>query len=197
MSVATELISLALERPEQIGPLLAALGGVVLHYRRTGRIPIGRLPFRAVREIARDLGDQYFGVRRPRGVPGVIVTVSVDELEDALRSRHFESTDLYSYEYAAEVLNLRRPADTHPHPESGAEIPMELHVRAFKTNDDRLLLLAHDEASRVEAWGDHMRETVLSWSRGQEQLLSTLDELGISAEAVESERDAEIEVVGN
>lgn len=40
-----------------------------------------------------------------------------------------------------------------------------------------------------------MRETVLSWSRGQEQLLSTLDELAISADAVPSEREAEIEVV--
>jgi len=195
MSVAAELLSFVLEHPEQVGPLLAAVGGIVLHYRTTGRIPIGRLPYRAVRQIARDLGDQYFGVRRPRGVPGVVVDVKLDELEAGLRSRHFESADIYSYEYAGEVLNVRRPSGTRPHPESGAEIPMELHVRAFATNDDRLLLLAHDEASRVEAWGEHMRETLLSWSRGQEDLIQDLDELGIEAEAVASERDAKIEVV--
>jgi hypothetical protein len=128
-------------------------------------------------------------------VPALLVDVEVAALEDTLRAEYFEGTPA-AYDYDGEVLNLRRPAGTQRHPESGREIPMELHVRAFETAERGLLLLAHVEASRYEASGEHLREGMLSWDRGRGALASLLHhETDWDAEKVASERDAGVEVV--
>jgi hypothetical protein len=190
------IIQYAVEHPEQVAGAATAVGASAFHYTRTGSLPLGRLPWRTVRDIVGELGDQYFGRSRPAGVPAILVDADIEAVETALRDVHFEGADLISYEYAGEVLNLRRPAGTKRHPDTGREIPMELHVRAFQTQSRGHLLLAHYEASRYEAQGIHLRETMLSWETGQGMLASTLhNETGLDHEKVASERDAGVEVV--
>lgn len=198
MSYHTDLLAFLVERPELLATLLtatASLAGSLVHYRLTGRLPIGRLPYRALQDVWGELADQYFGTTRPKGVPGVIVDADVPELEADLRAACFESADDYAYEYEAERLNMRRPNGTRRHPETGEPVPMELHPRVFETDGGGLLVIAHDEASRAEAWGAHLKEMLLSWERGRDQFQTVLDERGLDYETIESERAANVEVV--
>lgn len=193
MSVHSTLAEYALANPEQAFGAIGALGAATFHYSRTGRLPIGRLPWGAARDVLQELRDQYFEKPRPRGVPALVVDADVDALETALRDRHFEGAPA-SYDYAGEDLNLRRPAGTMPHPETGATVPMETHVRGFATTDDRLLCLTHHEASRYEATGEHLRPGLYSWERGRERLRGVLVETDLDATTVPSERESGVEV---
>jgi hypothetical protein len=190
----TRLLALAMDRPEQTAAAATALATVLVHYRQTGRVPLGRLPWRIIKQNVRELGNQYFRRPRPRGVPALVVDAKPDDLEDTLRNEFFESVDLYSYEYADEAWNLRRPQGTRSHPETGAPVPMELHPRGFLTSDGRTLVSAHDEASRFEAYGPHLNEVLLSWKRGRDGMTEVLDQLDVEYEEVESERAADITV---
>jgi len=193
----TNVLEYAASHPEQIATLLTGITGGVVHYLRTGRVPVGRLPYRAARDIWQELSTQYAGKPRPKGVPGLVVHATLEEVEDALRqTAHFESVDLYSYEYAGERLNLRRPSGVREHPETGESTPTELHVRVFQTSSEGTVwVIAHDEASRFEAWGPHMREALLSWRRGRDQTETVLGDVGIEFERRVSERGAEDVVV--
>lgn len=195
-AITTAVMEFVVSNPEAMSAFVVGFVGAIGHYAKTGRVPVGRLPFRALRDIVRELGDEYFGVRRPRGVTGLLVTASNEELDSELRTRCFESVDIYSYEYEGEVLNLRRPNGLRRNPRDGDLVPMELHVRSFDTDlDGKVWVLAHDEASRFEAWGDHYKETVFSWDRGTEHTKELLDALDLEYEEVESERTAEFAVV--
>lgn len=190
------LLEYAIANPEQAGTVIAALVATTTHYSRTGRVPLGRLPWRAAQDAWGELADQYFGRDRPRGVPGLVADTTVDDLDTMLREESFfEGADDRSFEYEDEALNLRRPNGLRTHPETGDRVPMELHVRAFKTEAGDLLLLPHDEASRSESWGAHIRSRLLSWTRGQDKMAAVLDDVGIDYDRVESERDADISVI--
>lgn len=183
------------QRPEQTAGAVAAILGVLWNYRRTGAVPIGRMPWRYFRQLVGDLGDKYFGVTRPKGVPAIVVDTNPERVMAALREQDFESTDLYSYEYEDEAWGLRRPSGMFPHPVSGDEIPMELHPRGFLTDDGKCLINVHDEASRFERTGDHLTEVALSWERGREKLKTDLDDANLSYREIESEAAANIKVV--
>lgn len=182
------------ERPEQTTGAIVALLGVLFNYQRTGNIPLGRVPWRYFRQAVGDLGDQYFGVTRPKGVPAVVVDAPPERVLTKLRGG-FESTDLYSYEYEDEAWGLRRPAGMFPDPVTGDDIPMELHPRGFRTDDDKTLVNCHHEANRFERTGDHLTESVLSWERGRDLVTDDLDELNLSYRAIESEAEANVKVV--
>ena len=189
------LLEYAVQHPEQVATLAAGLAATVGHYSKTGRLPLGRLPWRAARGIVRDLRERYFGKPRPKGVPGLVVDTDADTLEARLREHCFEGA-LASYDYEGEVLNLRQPAGVKPHPKTGADVPMELHPRGFETADGQLLVIAHLEASRYEATDEHLEEGLLSWDTGQGVLAALLhNETDLDYEKIASERDAEIEVV--
>jgi len=197
MTLITEIIEFAVSHPELVGSLAAGLAGGGIYYAKTGRVPIGRLPYRSAREIWREISTQYAGKPRPQGVPGLVVHATLEEVEDALRqTAHFESVDLYSYEYSDEALNLRRPSGVREHPETGESTPTELHVRVFRTGTEGTVwAIAHDEASRFEAWGPHMREDLLTWRRGRDQTETVLGDVGIEFERRASEQTAEDIVV--
>jgi len=189
------LLEYAVANPEQAGTVITALLATTMHYARTGRVPLGRLPWRAAQDAWGELADEYFGRDRPRGVPGLVADTTVADLDTTLReASFFEGADDRSFEYEDEALNLRRPSGLRTHPETGERVPMELHVRAFKTEAGDLLLLSHDEASRSESWGAHIRGRLLSWTRGQDKMAGVLDDVGIDYHRVESERDAGITV---
>jgi hypothetical protein len=189
------ILEYAAQHPGQVAGAVATLGAAGFHTLKTGRVPLGRLPWRATRDIVQELREQYYGRPRPRGVPALLVDADVATLETALRDKHFEGTPA-AYDYNGEVLNLRRPAGVKRHPKTGAEVPMELHPRAFETADSGLLVIAHLEASRYEATGEHLSEGMLSWETGQGMLASTLhNETDLDHETIASERDAGVEVV--
>jgi hypothetical protein len=192
--IITRLTDYALSHPEQAATLIAALVGIGFNYQKTGTIPLGRLPWRHLRQSFRELGDSYFGVSRPRGVPGLMVDAMPFQIEQSLRQRHYESSDLFSYEYKGEVWNLRRPSGQRRHPKTGMLTPMETHPRGFDIDGDRTLIICHDEASRMEAQGPHLDESMMSWERGRDLLMVDLDGLGIEYEQIESEADAGITV---
>jgi len=188
------ILEYAAQHPGQVAGAVATLGAAGVHTLKTGRVPLGRLPWRAARDIVQDLREQYYGRPRPKGVPGLLVDAEGATLETALRDHHFEGTPA-AYDYEGEVLNLRRPAGVKRHPKTGVEVPMELHPRAFETAENGLLVIAHLEASRYEATGEHLSESMLSWEAGQGMLASALhNETDLAFEKIPSERDAEIEV---
>jgi len=192
--IPADLLAFVAANPEQTAALAGGLVAALGHYRRTGRLPLGRLPWRAGRDVLAELRAEYYGKPRPTGVPGVVVDADPATVEDALRDTHFEGVD-FSYD-RQELYDLRRPAGTKRHPESGREIPMELHPRAYETTDGRTLLLAHYEASRYEAPGVHKRGEMVFWDDGQGMLASALyDETTLEYTKVDSERDADVEVV--
>lgn len=187
--------SFVMEHPREVIALIVAIGGGGFHYRKTGRLPRGKLILDALKDIWGELADQYGSVERPKGVPALLVTGGHDELEQLARANFFESVDDYSYEYEGEVLNLRRGNGIFTHPRTGEQIPMELHFRTFGIDaEGKVLVLAHHEASRYEDWGDHYAETVMSWDRGQQMMAELLEEFDIPVEQIESERAADIVV---
>ncbi|MDY6780217.1 MAG: hypothetical protein SV760_06690 [Halobacteria archaeon] len=191
-----DVVRYVVSHPKQVAAIVVAVAGAVASYAKTGRVPIGRLPYRYLRRLLRDVGNTYFGKPRPTGVPAVVVDAPPDEVESAVRDRHYESGDLFSYEYAGEVWNLRRPEDPARNPETGAMTPMENHARAFRTADDRTLVLDHYEANRFEATEEHLDERGLfSWSKGRDILAEDLEAEQLSYETIASEADAKIEVV--
>lgn len=188
-----QIIEILIGNREIAFAILSGLLGSLIHFRKTGRFPLGRLPLRALRQAWGGISAKYFTTARPREVPALLVDAEIDEIEAQLRNIHFESVDLYSYEYEGEVLNLRRP-DGPNEKLAGGPIPTELHVRFFKTADGRLLCLAHHEASRFEAWKAHIKETLFSWERGREKFSGVLSAAGIGHTKIASEKSAGIEV---
>lgn len=189
------IIDYAVQHPEQIGGLVTGLGATAVHYQRTGRLPIGRLPYRAARDVIAEIRAEHFGRKRPRGVPAIVVDAEPAAVEDVLREHHFEDTD-FDYKYEAEQWSLRRPEGESPHPETGVPTARELHPRAFETTDGRTLVLAHLEASRYEAMSAHTNGSMLSWPGGQGRMATVFrNDTDLDFETVESERSADIEVV--
>lgn len=182
--------------PQATAAFVVAFLGAIGSYLKTGRFPIGRIPYRYLRRMLRDLGNTYFGKPRPKGVPGIVVDATPDAVESAIRTRHYESGDLFSYEYSGEVFNLRRPEDPARNPETGGMTPMENHVRAFRLSDDRTLLLTHYEANRFEATTEHLDEAgMFSWSTGRDLITDDLEARQLSYTTIESEAAADVQVV--
>jgi len=187
------LIEYAASNPEQTATAVTGLTGALAHWRKTGKLPIGRLPYRALRKTLKDLRHRYYRKPRPRGVPALLVDADPPSVGHTLRGQYFEYPPT-SFKYDAEAVNLRRPAGTKPGPTTGEPVPMELHARGFETTDGRTLLVTHLEASRYEAQGRHLDGTLTSYSEGREQLRRVLSDANLSPTTIESERSAEIEV---
>lgn len=188
--VMTRLIEWASENPQVIMAMLAFLLGGGEHYRRTGKFPIGRLPFHLLRQAALEVTTKYFRTGRPRNVPGFLVRTDQETFNQRMRMRCFESGDLYSYEYDGEVLNLRKPDGF-----VGEDVPAELHVRTFDTDiEGWIFIIAHHEASRFEAWGEHIKEKHYSWDEGSSRMKGHLQGAQFEYEEVESENKTGITI---
>ena len=193
-----QALQYAVERPEQAATVVGAVIATLFNYRKTGKFPIGRLPYKAIRAAIREYRERYFGTSRPKGAPAVLIKDADHEaIESILRPRHYESGAMSSYHYADEVLNFRRPRGTMTDPESGESIAMETHVRTFDTALGDVLALSHDEPNRYEETAEHLDEELFSWQRGRDALIEDLEATGVSYELIESERADEIDVVPN
>jgi len=193
--LTNQIVEYAVQNPELVGGLLAGGFGVGTHYKRTGRIPLGRLPYKHFRELLRDFGNQYFATSRPRGVPVIVAKTDPTSLQRLLRNRHYESGDLVSYEYSDEKYNLRRPDGYATDPVHGGDVRMENHIRIFETDDGNSLCLAHYEPNRFSETTEHLKEQGMSWSDGRDQTEGDLQALDIEYETYESETDSDVTVV--
>lgn len=181
--------------PDQASAAAAAAFAALVNYWKTGKLPLGRLPWRALKHTVRDVRYRYFDRPRPKGVPAIVADAGSDEIERLLRDDwHFEGVP-YSYYYTGEVFGLRRPAGTARHPDSGREIQMEMHVRGFDVVDGRTLILPHREASRYEAKKAHSASAALSWHDGVSTMSGVLSNAGIGHDHIDSEAEAEIVVL--
>jgi hypothetical protein len=191
MSFHGPIIDFFQNTPSVIMGLIAGLTAVAVHYRKTGRLPLGRLPWASIRRSVHFITSEYFTRSRPSGVPGLVTDASPKEIEEILREGHYESGDLYSFQYSGEVLNLRRPSALWNY--KNEPVAMEVHARVFETDDGRSFIIAHHEASRYEEWKEHIRGSVLSWKRGREHVKRDL--AGVAMTPIESEDTADFEVV--
>lgn len=190
-----QLVQYVTEDPRVVGGFVVGLVATAFNYWKTGKLPIGRLPYRYFRHLLRDFRNRYFGKSRPRGVPGIVADAGPDELDKALRPRHYEPADLFSYEYDGEVLNLRRPDGFDPDPVTGDPVAMENHIRGFALDSGKTFLLTHYEANRFSETSDHFDGENYSWERGAAKAADDLDELGLEYERVDSEAAAGVTVV--
>jgi len=188
------LITWALNNPELAGALTTGLGGSLAHWRKTGKLPIGRLPLRALKKATNDLRAQYFTKPRPKGVPAVVADAEPADVAHLLRERHFEGRPT-SYKYSGEHMNLRRPHGTAPHPQTGDPVPLELHTRGFATDDGKTLLVTHVEASAYEAPQLHMDGSLTTYDDGRDAIRRVLSPTDLDLRSIDSERAADIDVV--
>lgn len=195
MTVIQRVVEYGINHPEQVAALLGALLSGAEHYRRTGSVPLGRLPLKHLRHIVRQVGNEYFEYKRPTKVPALLVDADPAEIEAKLRDDHYESVDLFSYEYTGEVVNIRRPEGMANHPKTGEAVPMENHMRAFRTSNGKSLVLDHLEASRFEAWSAHYRGEAMSWGEGREIAEEDLKDAQFDVKLIESEDASDVEVV--
>lgn len=188
------LITWAVNNPELAGAVATGLGGSAAHWRKTGKLPIGRLPLRALRKALKDLRAQYFTKPRPKGVPAVVADAQPEAVGHLLRERHFEGRPT-SYKYSGEDMNLRRPHGTDPHPQTGDPVPLELHTRGFETSGGKTLLVTHVEASAYEAPSLHMDGSLTTYDDGRDAIRRVLSPTDLDLRSIDSERAADIDVV--
>jgi hypothetical protein len=132
--------------------LLAGSTTAIHRYRKTGRIPLATLPWRALRRTIYALRRRFFSVERPDRDPAVIDT-SLDDVHDRLAEASYNPGWPLSYHYYGEDLNARRyyydPTRPHPH--------RQLHIRGFETGDG-VELVAHEEPAPEHHPRAHLKE---------------------------------------
>jgi len=193
--LADALVSYVTANPEQSFGVAVGVAGVGANYMKTGKFPIGRLPYKYLREMLRDFGDRYFKASRPRGVPVVVAHAPPKAVKRALNESHYESSDLFSYEYDGELYNLRRPEGHSIDPKHGGEVLMENHTRLFETDSGETLILTHHEANRYLETTEHLADQGLSWQKGRELITTDLETMDIAYTKYDSESLADVTVV--
>jgi hypothetical protein len=163
------LLTWALENHELAITLLTLLTGTaggVRHYRKTGRIPLSTLPWRAFRRLAFAFRRRYFTVKRPRKRGTIIESPGLEEIQTRLGKESFASGWPLSYRYRGEDLNARRyflaPSRELPH--------RQLHIRGFELSDGSVELIAHEEPDPIRHPRAHLRESDMAdatpWLQG-------------------------------
>ncbi len=133
--------------------LVAAVSGTAVQYRRTGRVPLAGLPWRAFRRVLYAVRRRWFSVERPDRDP-TAVDEPLDDVRNALAEASYNPGWPLSYRYYGEDLNARRyvydPTRPHPH--------RQLHIRGFETADGTVELIAHEEPAPEHHPRAHLKE---------------------------------------
>ena len=120
--------------------LATASAGTAVQYRRTGRVPLTGVPWRALRRVFYAARRRWFTVPQPDITPAV-VKAGVNDVRATLAEQSYNPGWPLSYRYYGEDLNARRyyydPTRAHPH--------RQLHIRGFLTDEGSVELIAHDE----------------------------------------------------
>lgn len=166
---ASDMLAWAVENHElaiTLFTLLAGTGGAAQHYRRTGRVPLATLPWRAFRRLAFAFRRRYFTVKRPRKRGTIIEDPGLEDIRTRLGEASFASGWPLSYRYKGEDLNARRyyldPSRELPH--------RQLHIRGFELSDGSVELIAHEEPDPIRHPRAHLRESDMAdatpWLQG-------------------------------
>lgn len=132
-------------------PVLVGLVTTARHYRRTGRLPLARLPLRAIRSFAYTARAEWFKNGRP---PTTAATgLALASFRSALAANGYEPKWPLSFHYYGEDANLRAyyydPTREYPH--------RQIHVRGFDAGDGDVAEYAHDEPSALAHPVAHIR----------------------------------------
>lgn len=132
--------------------LVAGLAGAYRYYRRTGKLPLATLPWRAFRKLFYTLRVEFATKGRPntkRDLPGTL-----DEITDELAIHSYEPGWPLSYHYHGEDVNLRRyyydPDAEYPH--------RQMHVRLWERKNGSVFQYTHDEPSAIHHPKAHIRD---------------------------------------
>ncbi|WP_435175619.1 hypothetical protein [Halorussus sp. AFM4] len=140
-----------------LGQALVALAGAVsttaVQYRRTGRVPLADVPWRALRRVLYAARRRFFSVERP-DVDVFTVDASLNDVRRTLAAQSYNPGWPLSYHYYGEDLNARRyfydPTRPHPH--------RQLHIRGFETTEGAVELIAHEEPAPEHHPRAHLKE---------------------------------------
>jgi len=146
----------ATANPEFAATLVATLVGgadAARSYRRTGRLPLADLPWRAIRRGMHALRRRWFSTPAPPRDARGEVDLSLKELRRRVGRQSYEPGWPLSYHYKGEDLNARRywydPSRSRPH--------RQLHIRAWEHDDGSVSVDAHEEPSAVQHPRAHIR----------------------------------------
>lgn len=114
-----------------------------------------KIPYNSILRLIEWAKKHFYTNDWPEDIPTLVISMTAEELEDRLRSKHFEGIHL-SYYYEGQVLNLRRPEFV----KDGKQY--ELHIKAREITDE-LEVIGHTELSRYEHQEDHINTVDLEW----------------------------------
>ena len=139
----TGLLDWALAHAElamTVGTMLGGVLGAGQHYRRTGRVPLSALPWRAFRRLFYVARRHLFTVRRPDQTPVVLEDTTIEDVRTRLGRESFTLGFPLSYHYYGEDVNASRyyydPTAEYPH--------RRMHARGFRAGST-VQVLTHDE----------------------------------------------------
>ena len=152
-----DVLAWIVTHPELASTVVTAVAGVgagARHYRRTGRVPLTTLPWRALRRLFYRVRKHVFTVRRPRTPTFVPSNTTLEDIRSRLGEDSYQPGWPLSYHYYGEDLNARRyylaPTAEYPH--------RQLHVRGFELQDGSVELMAHDEPAPIHHPRAHLQE---------------------------------------
>lgn len=143
------LVQILIENQEIIVPLLVVIGGMFRSYKKTGRVGLKTLPWKAIRQVIYTVRRMYFTVSEP---PTAQIDRPIEDVKEELYANHFESGFWLSYRYKGEDGNFRRPEGK----KNGRN--QQLHIRLFDRPDGTTGVSAHKEASPLQHPKAHIKE---------------------------------------
>ncbi|NHN40550.1 hypothetical protein G9C85_02715 [Halorubellus sp. JP-L1] len=136
-----------------VATALAGSAGAARHYRKTGRVPLSSLPWRALRRLGYHLRRRFFSTPKPPIDALGAIQGNLEDVRVALGQQSYEPGWLLSYHYKGEDLNARRyfydPSLEYPH--------RQLHIRGWDRGD-HVAIDAHEEPAPLQHPRAHLRE---------------------------------------
>ncbi len=130
---------------------VTAAAGTIRYYKRTGTVPIRKLPWRAFRKLFYTLRVEF----ATKGHPADTIKLegTLEEVKNEFAKNSYEPEWPLSYHYHGEDANLRRyyydPSAEHPH--------RQMHTRLFVDENGVVSEYSHDEPSAVHHPIAHIR----------------------------------------
>lgn len=147
----------ALAHPDVTTALLALVTGsahTARTYRRTGRLPLSALPWRAFRRLAFAIRRRWFTYPKPSESALGTIDARFPGFTVALARQSYEPAWPFSFYYKGEDLNARRyvldESREYPH--------RQVHIRAWDEGD-HVEIEAHEEPSALHHPRKHLQST--------------------------------------
>lgn len=130
--------------------LFTGLASAYRYYRKTGKLPLGKIPFTAIRKLLYTARVVFFTFDGPPSTKDVDANLST--FETALGVQSYTIDWPFSFHYKGEDMNAARyyydPEAKYPH--------RQVHIRAWNEKDG-VKAYAHDEPSALHHISAHIR----------------------------------------